>query len=155
MATVARTRSGSSTRSGATHGLRLLALMLGVYFVFQGLGKLAWLTNSRPLTQQLEQWMRDAAPASRWYIDTIAIPGVPLFARVVVLGECFAGLAMIVGFWIRLAAALALVVVLNFHFASGELFRYEFLTDAHGLPVLGGLAALALSGGRLPWSVSK
>jgi uncharacterized membrane protein YphA (DoxX/SURF4 family) len=129
--------------------------MLGVYFVFQGLGKLAWLTNSRPLTQQLEQWMRDAAPASRWYIDTIAIPGVPLFARVVVLGECFAGLAMIVGFWIRLAAALALVVVLNFHFASGELFRYEFLTDAHGLPVLGGLAALALSGGRLPWSVSK
>jgi hypothetical protein len=45
--------------------------------------------------------------------------------------------------------------VLNFHFASGELFRYEFLTNAYGLPVLGGLVALALGGGRLPWSVSK
>jgi uncharacterized membrane protein YphA (DoxX/SURF4 family) len=155
MATVMRARAGSGMRTHAAYGLRMLAVMLGVFLVFQALSRLEWLTNSRPLTEQLERWMKDAAPSSRWYIQTIAIPGVPLFARVIVLGECFAGVAMIVGFWIRLAAALALILVLNFHFASGELFRYEFLTNAYGLPVLGGLVALAFGGGQLPWSASK
>jgi hypothetical protein len=46
-------------------------------------------------------------------------------------------------------------MVLNFHVASGALFQYRFLTNGFGLPVLGGLLALAVGGVRLPWSVRE
>jgi hypothetical protein len=35
------------------------------------------------------------------------------------------------------------------------MFRYDYLINAYGLPVLGGLLALAVGGARLPFSVSK
>jgi hypothetical protein len=35
------------------------------------------------------------------------------------------------------------------------LFHYRYLTNGYGLPVLGGLLALALGGSRLPLSLSK
>jgi uncharacterized membrane protein YphA (DoxX/SURF4 family) len=97
-----------------------------------------------------------ARPAARWYLDTIAIPGAPVFARVVVLAELAAGTALILGTRVRVAAALAFLMVLNFHFAADLIFRYAYLTNAYGLPILGGLLALAVGGGtRLPFSVSK
>ena len=46
-------------------------------------------------------------------------------------------------------------MVLNFHFASGILFEYRYLTNGYGLPVLGGLLALALGGAALPLSLRK
>jgi hypothetical protein len=51
---------------------------------------------------------------------------------------------------VRLAA-----MVLNFHFASGIIFRSSFLTNGYGLPVLGGLIALAFGGSALPLSLKK
>jgi len=78
-----------------------------------------------------------------------------VFARLTVLGELGAGLALVAGFWTRLTAGLALVMVLNFHLATGAIFRFGFLTDASGLPLLGALAALAMAGGRLPWGLDK
>ncbi len=58
---------------------------------------------------------------------------------------------MIVGFWTAFVAFLAFVMVVNFHIASGVIFRYGFLTSGYGLPMLGG--TLALGGVRLPWSI--
>ena len=55
----------------------------------------------------------------------------------------------------RLAAVLALLMVLNFHFASGVMFQYSYLTNGYGLPVLGGLLALAFGGTSLPLSVRQ
>ena len=46
-------------------------------------------------------------------------------------------------------------MVLNFHFASGVMFQYTYLTNGYGLPVLGGLFALAMGGAALPLSVKK
>jgi hypothetical protein len=46
-------------------------------------------------------------------------------------------------------------MVLNFHFASDVLLHYSYLTNGYGLPVIGGLLALAIGGRRLPFSVSK
>ena len=151
----ARPRSGFGAQSAGTIGLRLMAVLFGVFFLFTGLDKFGWLTDSGPLAQRFEEWSRGGSPAVRWYIETLALPGLPLFARLAPLAELAAGAALILGFWTRMAAALALVVVLNFHFVSGALQRWEFLTDGTGLPVLGGLLALALGGGRLPLSVSR
>lgn len=148
---------GQSTGGGraGAYGLRALALMLGVFFIFVGLGKLAWFGDSSILAEYLKEWLQDAAPSTRWYIETVAVPGVPLFARLVPLAELSTGVALILGFWTRLVAALAFLMVANFHFARGFFYEWEFLTDGVGLPVLGGLMALALGASRLPFSISK
>jgi uncharacterized membrane protein YphA (DoxX/SURF4 family) len=153
MATL-RTRSAGSGTGPAAFALRALALFLGVFFLFQGLGKLPWLLDSGILDQRLREWAGGAPPAVRWYIETLAMPGVPLFARMVPLAELGTGLALLIGFWIRLAAALALAMVINFHFALGSFFALrEFLVDGAGLPVMGGLLALVIGAARLPWSL--
>ena len=155
MATV-KGRSAVRTGGGAAAGgLRLLAMFLGVFLIFEGLGKLAWFTDSGPLQGALQGWLKDAPPTSRWYLETFAIPGVPMFARLVPFGELAAGVALVLGFWTRLAAAFAFLMVLNFHVASGAIFQYRFLTNGFGLPVLGGLLALAVGASRLPLSVRE
>jgi uncharacterized membrane protein YphA (DoxX/SURF4 family) len=132
----------------------VLTLLLGAFFVARGLEKLPWFLDSGILSERLEGAMRNAPAASvRWYIETIAMPGVPLFARLAPLAELSTGVAFILGFWPRLAAALALAIVANVHFALGSYFSWEFLIDGSGLPVMGGLLALVVSSARLPWSV--
>jgi uncharacterized membrane protein YphA (DoxX/SURF4 family) len=142
---------GTSRSTGAA--LRVLSLFLGVFLIFEGLGKLAWLSDGGPLAAVLQGWLKEAPPTSRWYLDTFAIPGIPMFARLVPLGELLGGAALVAGFWTRVAASAAFLMVLNFHIASGAIFQYRFLTNGFGLPVLGGLLALAIGGSRLPWSV--
>src|SRR5690349_10680332 len=133
-------------------GLTLIRMCLGVFFLFEGIGKLRWLLNASILAGQLHGWLGDAAPnsASRWYLEHVAIPGATVFARLVPLGELAAGLALIVGVWTPLVAFLAFLMVLNIHVASGALFRYAFLTNGYGLPVLGPTLGLAIAGVRLP-----
>lgn len=135
--------------------LRALSLLLGVFFLFMGIGKIGWLTDTGPLLGLLQEWRAAAPPASRWYLETIAIPGVPVFARVVPLAELATAAALISGFRTRLAATVALLMILNFHFASDVIFHYAYLTNGYGLPVIGGLLALALGGSRLPLSVGR
>ena len=148
---------GQSMSGGTVgaYGLRALALMLGVFFIFNALDKLAWFADSSILAQRLEGWAQDAAPSTRWYLETVAAPGVPLFARLVPLAELSTGLGLILGVWTRLVAVLALLMVMNFHFGRGFFYEWEFLMDGTGLPVLGGLLALALAGSRLPLSMSR
>ncbi len=134
-------------------GLTTLRIALGVFFVFEAVNKLGWLADGGILTAQLQEWLRNALPSNRWYLETVALPGAPIFARLVVAGELALGLALILGVWIRVAALVGFLMVLNFHVASGRLFQYAFLTNGYGLPVLGGLAALAIGGSKLPWSL--
>jgi uncharacterized membrane protein YphA (DoxX/SURF4 family) len=144
------THAGSSTG-----GLRALSLMLGTFLVFMAIDKVAWLTDVGILAGLFREWLETAPPASRWYLETVAIPGAPVFARLVPLGEVTVGTALICGFRVRLAAAMMLLMVLNFHFASDLLFHYNYLINAYGLPVLSGLVALVIGGARLPFSVSR
>jgi len=154
MATTVKRQSTGGGSVGA-YGLRALGLMLGGFFIVNGLDKLAWFADSSILAQRLEGWLQDAVPSTRWYLETVAAPGVPLFARLVPLAELSTGVALILGFWTQLVAALAFLMVANFHFARGFFYEWEFLMDGTGLPVLGGLLVLALGGLRLPFSVSR
>lgn len=135
--------------------LSALRIFLGVFFLFMGIGKIAWLTDASLLAKQLAEWMESAGPLSRWYVQTICLPGAPVFARVVPLAEVSTGLALMLGIYTRPAATLALLMLLNFHFASGIIFTYGYLTNGYGLPVLGGLLALSLGGSNLPASVKR
>jgi uncharacterized membrane protein YphA (DoxX/SURF4 family) len=136
-------------------GLTILRVSLGVLFLFQGLGKLGWFTSSAVLRDTLTTWMETAGPLSRAYIESVCLPGVEIFSRVVPLGELSTGIALILGFYTRPAALLALLMVLNFHFAMGLIFKFAWLTNGYGPPVVGGLLALAIGGASLPFSVKK
>lgn len=138
-------------------GLTVLRLCLGVFFLFEGIGKLSWLVNASILAGRLHGWLAEAPAGSmsRWYLEHVAIPGVTVFARLVPLGELATGVALIAGFWTSLAALLAFLMVLNIHVASGALFKYAFLTNGYGLPVLGGTLGLAIGGIRLPFSLRR
>jgi len=136
-------------------GMRALSLIMGAFLIFMGLDKLGWFIDDGFLVGRLQEWREIAPPATRWYLERVAIPGAPVFARLVPLGELAAGTALVCGFWVRLAAVVALLMVMNFHFASDILFHYSYLTNGYGLPVMGGLVALAIGGARLPFSVSK
>lgn len=133
--------------------LTVLRIFLGLFFVFEGINKLMWFLDGGILAAQLQDWLAGARPSTRWYLETLAIPGATIFARLVVIGELALGLGLLAGVWVRLAALLGFLMVLNFHFASGRVFHYAFLTNGYGLPVLGGLLALAIGGSRLPGSL--
>jgi uncharacterized membrane protein YphA (DoxX/SURF4 family) len=144
----------SAAGSSAT-GLRVLSLFLGIFFLFMGLDKLAWLGDPGLLARQLHEWLATSPAPSRWYLRTVAIPGAPVFAYLVLAGELGTGVALLVGFKPRLAALVGLFMVLNFHFAMGVLLQYSYLWNAYGPPVLGGLLALVVGGDRLPFSVGS
>jgi len=143
-------------RTGS-HGaaLRALSIAMGGFLIFMSLDKIGWLTDSGFLIARLEEWRGTGRPLARWYVETIALPGAPLFARLVMLAELAAGTALLAGFWVRMAAGFALVMILNFHIASDVIFQYSYLTNGYGPPVLGALLALAIGGTRLPFSASK
>jgi len=136
-------------------GLAVARIAIGVFFLFEGLGKWRWFLDSSPLVNQLAGWQRTVATGSlaARYLNGFAVPGAALFARLVPLGEIASGLALICGVWTPLFALLAFLLALNFQFASGALFKYSFLTSGYGLPVLGSTLGLAIGGVRLPWSV--
>jgi uncharacterized membrane protein YphA (DoxX/SURF4 family) len=154
MAIQAKARGAPAPATGGV-GLRILAGTLGVFFVAMSFTKIAWLTDSSILLQRFQQWLPNATPSVRWYLETVCIPGAPLFARLVPIGEFCTGIALIVGFWTRMAAIVAFLMVLNFQFSTSAFWSPAFLTDGTGLPVLGGLLALAISGSRLPFSASR
>ena len=127
--------------------LTVLRICLGVFMFFYGFEKAPWLIDATPLTQQLSAWLVDAPPASRWYLDRV-IPGAPIFARMVPLGAMAGGVALALGLWTRIAAAVSLVIVLSLQLGAGAMFRYAYLLDASGLPLVGGLLALMVGGER-------
>jgi len=153
--TQVRTRGAAMVSPGAL-GLRIMAAMIGVFFLGMCSAKIAWLTDSNILLQKFQMiFLPKAPPIVRWYLETVCIPATPLFARLVPLGELTAGLAFILGFWTRMVAIAAFLMVLNFHFATSAFWSIDFLRDGTGLPLLGGLLALAISGARLPFAISK
>ena len=139
--------------SPQARGLRALSVLLGVFFLFMGIGKIGWLTNPSPLTDQLTGYLENANAWNRVYLERVCIPLAPIFARLVLIGELATGVALITGAWTRYAAAAALLMILNFHFAGGLIFTYAYLTNGYGLPVAGGLLALVIGAVNLPGSL--
>ena len=139
------------------HGvaLRVLALALGVFFFFMALDKRAWIGQPDLLATQLSGWLTNAPAPSRWYLETVAIPGARVFAPLVLAGECAVAVALLLGVYVRPAAVAGFFMVVNFHFAMGVMLSWTYLWNGYGPPVLGGLLALAIGGANLPFSVRR
>ena len=138
---------GSTAGSLPGRALVVLRVALGIFMIAKGLDKLAWFVHPEILAVKLNAFLVKATPANRWWV-TLLIPGVAVFARLVPFGELASGATLILGRFTRLAAILAFLMILNFHLATGALFRPDFLSDGQAFPVLGGLLAIALAGRR-------
>jgi len=136
-------------------GLLIVRLGLGIFFFFEGWDKLPWMTHPELLTTILERWAAAGTPSARWYIDSVLIPGVAVFARVVFIAEVGAGIALFFGFWTRPVAILTFLMVLNIHFVHSTLFQYGFLSKGDGLPILCGLLAVAVAWKGIPFNMSS
>ena len=141
--------------SGAGVGLRALSMVIGLFLIWMAKDKVGWLLDSGALMSELERWRGLTSGSSLWYLEAVAIPYAVIFARLVPLAEFSAGAALMVGFNVRLTAGLALLMVLNFHFASGIMFTWGYLWNGFGPPVLGSLLALTIGGRVLPFSLSR
>jgi uncharacterized membrane protein YphA (DoxX/SURF4 family) len=133
--------------------LRVVSICVGVFFLGMGVNKLGWIAQPELLTDRLVRWVPDAAMYARWYLETIAIPGGSVFARLVPLAELATATCLIAGVRIRVVAAAAFFMVVNFHLATSAFSSWAFVRDGTGLPVMGALFALALAGDALPWCV--
>ncbi len=134
--------------------LRILAVLLGVFFLATSVNKLPWLTQPSLLTARFERWLPDASPYAMYYLRSVAIPASDIFARLVPAAEFLTGLALISGVSIRVASLLSLFMVVNFHVATSAFSSWAFLRDGTGLPVLGALMALSIGGNNLPFSIT-
>jgi uncharacterized membrane protein YphA (DoxX/SURF4 family) len=136
-------------------GLAILRICVGIFFLFEGAGKIRCFTHRAQRAGQLAAWAQ-AVPAGSWshaYLVRVAMPHAALFARLVPLGEISCGAALVAGLWTPFFAFVAFFMALNFQIASGALFKYSALTSGYALPVLGATLALVVGGVRLPWSL--
>ncbi len=126
--------------------LALLRLAAGLSLLGPGLKKLGWFASAQPLQQSLTTWAA-AAPGSIMakYIALVQ-PHAGVLSKVVVLGELGLGGLLIVGFLTPIAAVLAFLMVLQFHFASGAMFTQQYVMGQGGLVYL--LMFLVLFAGR-------
>ena len=131
----------------------MLSVVLGIFLIAMGLGKLGWIADSGALEDQLRSWWGPAPAISKFYIDWFAMPLRGVLAPLVLVGELTTGLALVAGYRPRIAALAALFMIFNFHFAMGLLFSSAYLTNGYALPVVGGLAALAVGARGLPYSL--
>ena len=115
--------------------LAFLRIAAGISLFTSGLQKLSWLSDP-PLEQRLGEWAAHPAnPAVAKYLAFVS-QHPAFFSRLVALGELGLGALLIMGFLTPLAALLAFFMVLNFQYASSQLFSASYLRGQSGLVYL-------------------
>lgn len=103
----------------ARAALVLLRLQLGVVLLVAGLPKVR-----DDFTPNLLGFLRNVAlekghPFYQEFVQSVVLPHVGVFAALVSWGEVLVGLALVLGFATRFAAAAAFLIMLNYMFAKG------------------------------------
>ena len=136
--------------SGLQLALALLRIAAGISLLGPGLLKLGWFAHPA-LEQSLAAWAQHSPNGMVTSYLYLIMPHHAALARIVAIGELGLGSLLVLGFLTPLAALLALVMVAQFHFASGAMFQGSYITGQNGLvylliyPVLiAGRAGIAL-----------
>ncbi len=120
---MAKTFSKRLSRQTPVWPLLILRVGLGYWFLKFGYAKFPGMFASGKLASQLTDLVKDMP--SGWYpwyhylLVNYLIPHANLLSYLVVYGEIAAGIALIIGFMTRPALFAALIMNLNYHFASG------------------------------------
>ena len=125
--------------------LALLRIAAGISLLGPGFGKLGWFAHPA-LEQTLANWAQHAPNGLVVGYLHLVSPHHAGLARIVAIGELGLGTLLVLGFFTPIAAVLALVMVAQFHFASGAMFQGNYLFGQNGLVYL--LIFPALIAGR-------
>jgi uncharacterized membrane protein YphA (DoxX/SURF4 family) len=126
--------------------LAFLRIAAGLGLLLAGTHKLGWFSDPALLSTQLGNWT--AHPANQLvakYLGWVS-QHAAIFARLVVIGELTVGGLLVVGFLTPLMALLGFLMVLNFAFASGQMFGLGWYTGSSGCAYL--FAFLVIFAGR-------
>jgi uncharacterized membrane protein YphA (DoxX/SURF4 family) len=115
--------------------LAFLRIAAGISLFASGMQKLSWFAQP-PLTQRFVEWASHPANAAvTRYLDFVS-QHPALFSRLVPIGEIGLGLLLMAGLLTPLASVLAFLMVLNFQFASSQMFSLAWLRGQSGLAYL-------------------
>src|SRR6266540_1767904 len=110
---------GGGWAPNAERALVLLRIALGVFLIVKSASKWGWLLDASPLHERLVKWSTrpESSGLSRAYAHLL-IPGAAVFARMSLIGELGGGIALIAGVKTRIVAALATLMIVNYHLAT-------------------------------------
>jgi putative oxidoreductase len=115
--------------------LGLLRIATGISLLGPGLQKLGWFAHPA-LEPILANWAQHAPNGLVVRYLHLVAPHHAALARVAAVGELSLGTLLVLGFFTPVAAILALVMVAQFHLASGAMFQPSYLTGQNGLTYL-------------------
>ncbi len=120
---------------GLQVALALLRIAAGISLLGPGLGKLSWFAHPA-LEPILANWAQHAPNGLVFSYLHLVAPHHAGLARLVAVGELGLGALLVLGLFTPVVAALALLMVVQFHFASGAMFQASYLTGQNGLVYL-------------------
>lgn len=96
----------------------LLRVYTGVFFAYNGIGKLRQDDFAGDLADILSSSLQSSISFYHPFIESVVLPSAGIFAALVSWGELAIGLALILGLATRYAAFIGAFMVLNFWFAK-------------------------------------
>jgi thiosulfate dehydrogenase [quinone] large subunit len=120
-------------------------IAIGLFFLAQGLNKLEWYSSSEFLRTSLDRYAQSPPALTSFYQKHVAYPGIEAWSRMIPTGEMLIGVALIVGLLTQPTLIIAVLLVLNFHLANGNLFSSQFLSNPYALVLLSSLVVLFFS----------
>jgi thiosulfate dehydrogenase [quinone] large subunit len=123
----------------AAQGLALTRMGFGLYFLASAWEKTTnrdWLSSGEPLRQSVQRQLPDAEGFYRPFLEDTVLPNADTFAELVVLGEWFVGVSLLLGLFTRIGALTGMWLMLNYMLMkglpniAGSIDRLFFLTCA-------------------------
>lgn len=125
--------------------IAFLRVVVGLFFLAQGINKLDWFTSSEFLRTSLDRYAQNAPSLTLWYQNHVAYPGIEVWSRMIPTGEMLIGIALLLGLLTRPTLIIALAMVLNFHLTNGTLFSRGLIYNPFGLLLISNLIVLLAS----------
>ena len=132
-----------------------LRIVVGIFFISQGLNKLEWYSTSEFLKTSLDRYSLNAHPITLWYQDHVAKPGVEAWARLIPTGELLIGVGLVLGLLVRPTLIITLLLVINFHVANGGLFSRTFFVSPYAMLLLASLVFLIFNNAGGAFALEK
>ena len=110
-----------------------LRIVVGVFFLAQGLSKVQWYTTSEYLQTNLDRYGVNAHPVTQWYQEKVARPYIEVWSRLIPSGEIAIGIALILGLFVQPTLIISSLLLLNFYVATGKIFQLTFFSDPYAM----------------------
>ena len=120
-------------------------IAIGLFFLAQGLNKLDWYSSSELLRTSLDRYAQNPPALTSFYQTHVAYPGIEAWSRMIPTGEMLIGVALLLGLLTQPTLIIAMVMVINFHLANGNLFSTQFFYNPYALVLLAALIILFVS----------